>query len=178
MAPSPSCPDGGRRRQPLSHGAGRLDLGLLPWPTSLYALCLAVVTADHVCMRRGLRPPCCAPLSSSSAKPCLPATPHQLQVPSLAQEVVSTSYPPTSQPPQLICSGQSHGALPASTRRTRTPPAPLAARPGRQLSPVPASGWGSPASWGPQASHILTCPLSSPTGPPSAPSPTCTLYNH
>lgn len=36
--PLPPALDRGRRRQLLSHGAGRWDLGLLPWLTALYAL--------------------------------------------------------------------------------------------------------------------------------------------
>lgn len=149
--PVPWSPRGrGGKKVPLPRDGGpwarRLDWAFLPSLADL-SLCPplpAVVTADHVCMRQGLRSPCRAPLPRlpSHAFPPCRTGPHQLQVPSLEQEAALSSCSITSQLPRSLCSAQSRVAFPAfaSHGLRWTPPAPPVAKRGRPLSLVPASG--------------------------------------
>lgn len=86
----------------LSRGAGRLPLLTsrcfpYPWLTPARSpLHLAVVTADHVCVRWAQVPLLRSSPSSSAKHVFLPphTRPHQLQVPSWEQEAASRLLPP------------------------------------------------------------------------------------
>lgn len=150
---------------------------LSPPDPSLHPPPPAVVTADHVCMRQGLAPLLCS--SPSSAKPCLPATPQQATPAASAflgagGSLVLLSF--MSQLPRLICSAQSRVAFPAFALCGRggggdDSSAPPVTKQGRQLSLVPASGWGSRGSRQPRASRCPDGVQSTPPAPP--PSVTC-----
>lgn len=121
-------------------------------------------------MRQGLRPPCCVPLARlpSHAFPPCHSRPHQLQVPSSEREAASSSCPTCPS-----CRGSS------ALRRAVWPSLPLpsvgwgeaggdssappVSKQGRQLSLVPASGWGSRGSRQPRASW---CPDGVQSPPP------------
>ena len=145
--------EGGRGVAPELWGweAG-LGVAVSPLTAPLSPLQPAVVTADHVCLRRGqaplLRP---SPFLVCQAMPSRHATPGHTSCKCLSRSR-KRPHPPVPHLPgaAVPLRGQSRVALPASSGRelrmdSAVPSHPIA-KPGRQLLLVPASGWGSRGS--------------------------------